>query len=112
MQVIFPYLEEYADGPHKHLELWHGECPEGGVDAYCAAYGYGRGWEVVPFPPKPSDGRTVLYPRDFAIRNQLMIDSKPDMVLGFFLEGAKNRGTQMTIDMAAKAGIPYEEVWE
>jgi hypothetical protein len=111
MQVIFPYLEEYADGPYRHLELWHGECPYGGVDAYVAAYGYGRGWKVVPFPPKPSGGRTALYPRDYAIRDQAMVDAGPDMVLGFFLKGAKNRGTRLTIDMAKTAKLPYREIW-
>jgi hypothetical protein len=111
MGVIFSYIDKYLADSADPPQLWHGECPQGGVDAYAAAYGRGAGYFVRPFPAKPSDGRTQLYPRDFATRNQLMVDKKPDIVVGFFLTGAKNRGTRMTVDMAKIAGIPKEEVW-
>jgi hypothetical protein len=110
--VIFRTLDRFKLPTRDVKELLHGECPFGGVDALAAAYGYGAGWRVRPFPPKPSEGRTAIYPRDYAIRNQKMVDERPDVVLAFFLTGAKNRGTQLTLDMAIKAGIPYEEIWD
>lgn len=111
MQVIFYYLDKFRDAGLE-VELLHGECPLGGVDAYCAAYGHGAGWNVRSFPPKPSNGRTELVPKDYAIRNQAMVDEMPDVVLAFFLHGAGNRGTQMTVDMARKKKLYVEEKWE
>jgi len=108
MGDIFYYLDKFRNAGLE-VELLHGECPLGGVDAYCAAYGYGAGWNVRPFPPKPSNGRTELVPRDYAIRNQKMVDENPDVVLAFFLNGAGNRGTQMTVDMARKKNLYVEE---
>jgi hypothetical protein len=111
MQAIFFYLDKFRDAGLK-VELLHGECPVGGVDAYCAAYGHGAGWNVRAFPPRPSDGRTELYPKDYAIRNQAMVDEMPDLVLAFFLHGAGNRGTKMTVDMAVRKKLYVEEIWE
>ena len=110
MGVIFRYIDYYIELSWDAPELWHGECPEGGVDAYAAAYAYGAGYGVRGFPPVPSDGRTQLYPRDFAIRNQKMIDAGPDILVAFFMPGEKNAGTQMTLDMAKRAGIATKEV--
>lgn len=45
-------------------------------------------------------------------RNAEMIALKPDVVLAFKKRGAGNRGTQHTIDLANKAGIPVLEYWE
>lgn len=38
-------------------------------------------------------------------RNAAMIAEGPDLVLGFFREGATNRGTSMTVKLARAAGI-------
>lgn len=110
MGVIFRYLDLYMSGSWDYPELLQGECPEGGVDAYAAAYCYGAGYGVHSFPAEPSEGQTRLYPRDFARRNQLMVDQSPDVVLAFFLEGAGNKGTQMTVDMAKKKGLFVHEI--
>ena len=109
--VIFRYLDTFNRNIREVIELWHGDCPVGGVDALAAAYGHGAGWLVRPFPPKPAEGRTTIYPRDYAVRNQLMVDGRPNIVLAFFLHGAKNKGTRMTLDMAIAANLPYEEIW-
>lgn len=96
--------EEYEYGwrPHR-IVFHHGECPFGGADLIGASWAAGRGWEVVPHPPLKREGWA------YAKRNQEMIDLNPDYVLGCFLKGAANKGTQMTFDMAKDAGI--EQRW-
>jgi len=43
------------------------------------------------------------------IRNKQMIDEgKPDLVLAFYSEESKSRGTKNTVTQALKAGIPVE----
>lgn len=89
--------------------LLQGCCPVGtdipgslykGVDGIADAYGKQRNWEVQEFPPNPSKG-----PSRFAIRNQQMVDERPDKVLAFFNTKCENRGTQMTFDMAMEAKL-------
>lgn len=79
--------------------LHHGECPYGGADVIAASWASGAGWEVIPHPPEENAGWA------YAARNQKMIDTDPDYVVACFLEGAGNRGTQMTYDMAVRAGL-------
>lgn len=81
------------------VTLHHGECPYGGADLIGASWAAGAGWEVKGHPPLKQEARY------YAMRNQEMIDIKPDYVLAFFLEGAGNRGTNMTYDMAKRAGL-------
>ena len=81
------------------VEFHHGMCPYGGADLIGASWAHGAGWLVVPHPPLRNVGWA------YAKRNQEMIDLNPDYVVACFLEGAGNRGTQMTFDMAEKAGI-------
>lgn len=84
---------------HPIVTLHHGECPYGGADLIASSWASGAGWEVKPHPPLKQEARY------YAMRNQEMIDLKPDYVLAFFLEGAGNRGTNMTYDMAKRAGL-------
>lgn len=93
-------IERMGNKSSQQVELWQGECPYGGVDALSAAYGESRGWIVRSFPPKPSNGHTELRAMDYAKRNRAMVDAGPDVVVAFFLNGAGNRGTQMTYDMS------------
>jgi DNA-binding MurR/RpiR family transcriptional regulator len=44
------------------------------------------------------------------LRNQLMIETKPDLVLAFPLRGS-SRGTMDTVRRAHEAGIAVEVVW-
>lgn len=81
------------------IEFHHGECPYGGADLIGASWAHGAGWKVTPHPPVKREGWA------YAKRNQEMIDLNPDYVVACFLEGAGNRGTQMTVDMAIRAGL-------
>lgn len=81
------------------LELHHGECPYGGADLIAASWADGAGWRVRAHPPIEQKGWA------YAKRNKEMIDLYPDYVVACFLEGAGNRGTQMTYDMAVTAGL-------
>lgn len=98
-------LQAYAEGfyglytDYNSLELHHGECPYGGADLIAASWAHGAGWEVIAHPPIEQKGWA------YAKRNQEMIDLKPHFVVACFLEGAGNRGTQMTYDMAVAAGL-------
>lgn len=81
------------------VRFHHGHCPYGGADLIGASWAHGAGWEIEPHPPLRQIGWA------YAKRNQEMIDLDPDYVVACFLEGAGNRGTQMTYDMAIAAGL-------
>lgn len=81
------------------MELHHGECPFGGADLIAASWADGAGWEVTPHPPEKQIGWA------YAKRNKEMIDLMPDHVVVCYLEGAGNRGTKMTHDMALARGL-------
>lgn len=91
--------EIYEYGASNFFTLHHGECPYGGADLIGASWADGADWEVVAHPPIEQKGWA------YAKRNQEMIDENPDYVVACFLEGAGNRGTQMTYDMAIAAGL-------
>lgn len=118
-EVIAEELQRNTQGywfEYENIELYHGACPYGvdtdspykGVDGHCDALGREFGWEVHPIPAKASTG--FLQARDFAIRNQKLIDTKPDLVIAFFLNGYANRGTAMTVQMARRRGLSVEEI--
>lgn len=81
------------------LVLHHGECPFGGADLIAASWADGAGWQVRAHPPEKREAKY------YAKRNREMIALAPDYVVACFLEGAGNRGTQMTYDMAVAAGL-------
>lgn len=89
---------DYGWAPHT-VVFHHGECPYGGADLIGASWAAGAGWYVLPHPPIKNAAWA------YAKRNQEMIDLNPDYVVACFLEGSGNRGTQMTHDMAVKAGL-------
>lgn len=94
-------IQDYHDmdwSPSPYV-LHHGECPYGGADLIAASWAAGADWEVIGHPAKANAGWA------YAARNQEMIDTNPDYVVACFLEGAGNRGTQMTYDMAVRAGL-------
>lgn len=111
LEVIFHTIDKHCELSWTYPEVIHGMSDKGGVDAYVHAYCRGAGYGVTPYEAKPSDGRTYCIAKDYAKRNRAMVDSNPDLVLAFFLQGAGNRGTQMTVDMAKRAGIRVEEIW-
>lgn len=101
---IWEALHE-IDKAHENERHWtptvlhHGECPYGGADLIAASWADGAGWQVRAHPPIKREGWA------YAKRNQEMIDLMPSYVVACFLEGAKNRGTSMTYDMAIRAGL-------
>lgn len=106
--VVFRHLNRFID---EDVTLLHGACsdPDGtdipgseykGVDGLADLHGRLLGWDVQPNPADRSKG-----PSCFAIRNQKMVDELPDKVLAFFLKGAGNRGTKMTMEMALRKGL-------
>lgn len=104
--VVFRHLNRFID---EDVTLFHGGCGVGtdvqnslykGVDGLADLHGRLLGWDVKPRPADLSKGRTA-----WAIRNQQMVDEMPDKVLAFFLKGAGNKGTQMTMDMALRKGL-------
>jgi hypothetical protein len=108
LEVIFESLDDYLEDSWDLPEMIVGMSPEGGVNTFAYAYAVGCGYGVIPVPAEVSEGRTRPLPWQFAKRNQKMVDMAPDVVLAFFVVGAANKGTQMTVDMAEKAGIKVE----
>jgi hypothetical protein len=92
------------------IELWpwdldeptviHGDAR--GADTLAAGIALDLGFWVEAFPADwQTHGRRAGY-----LRNLLMLDQAPDLVLAFQRNGS--RGTQHTIDQARKRGIPVE----
>lgn len=81
------------------MELHHGACYLGGADLIAASWADGADWDVQAHPAEKPAAWAL------AKRNQEMIDLIPDYVVTCFLEGQKNKGTQMVHDMAIKAGL-------
>lgn len=101
LEKIKDHCEEMADlyWDYREITLHNGECPYGGADLIGASWAAGAGWGVVGHPAEENAGWA------YAARNQEMIDLEPDYVVACFLEGAGNKGTQMTYDMAVRAGL-------
>lgn len=96
----------------KEVILLHGACPVGtdvpgslykGADGLADAHGRLLGWDIRAYVPRPLEGLSRA--QQFARRNQAMVDTRPDKVLAFFLQGAPNKGTHMTIDMSRRKNL-------
>lgn len=82
----------------------HGDCPTG-ADAQADAWARAHARLV---EPHPADWKAFGHAAG-PMRNQAMVDSKPDLVLAFFTPGrehSRSRGTSMTVRMAHVAGLP------
>src|SRR5579859_2100045 len=110
LEVIFKAIDKHLEPSWDAPEMIVGMSDKGGVDTFSYAYAMGCGYGVIPVPAKPSNGRFCV-PRDYAIRNQRMVDMMPDAMLAFFYRGAENKGTQMTVEMAEKAGLYIERYY-
>lgn len=78
--------------------LVSGNCPDG-ADAYCERYAISLGWQLELYPANWNLGKHAGY-----LRNQRMVDSKPEMCIAFIKAGSK--GASMTAKLAEDAGIP------
>lgn len=80
-----------------HVTLFEGGAK--GADSLARAHGLQKGWEIQTFLPKYDlHGTKATH-----IRNQLMVDQKPDLALIFWRN--KSPGTKSTITKAFQAGI-------
>ena len=116
LEAISSILEEYVvitehdfGVDYAPVEMINGMSDQGGVDTYCYMWARGIGWPVDPCPAEVSPGHSRPLPWQYAKRNKLMVDKLPDIVLAFYVEGARNRGTQMTVEMAEAKGIPVRK---
>lgn len=70
-----------------------------GADSIARSYALNRGWQIRDFPPNyVSFGRTATH-----IRNQQMVDERPDVAL-FFIRDFSS-GTMTTLEKAVKARL-------
>lgn len=96
-EAVYRALAEQTGFEH-NVTLLSGHCPTG-ADAFAERYAKLKGWEI------------ELHPADWdkygkragPLRNQAMVDRKPDLVLAFILNGSK--GASGTVAMARKAGL-------
>lgn len=111
--VIFAAIDKHCENAWHMPEVIIGMSPCGGVDTFAYAYCEGAGYPTTPVEAVPSNGHT-LAPRDFAIRNQKMVDMESDVVLAFITgkdDPRQSRGTKMTVGMAEKAGLYIERYY-
>lgn len=99
---------------YNEILLIHGDCPHPrtyplyqsvdwiGQEVWMDRYGDGWSDFVSIHPPK-RDKKGNATPKDFAIRNQEMVDLLPDLVLAF--PYGESKGTRMTIGMAQKKNL-------
>lgn len=102
-EAIIKAFSEY--GFESKVTLISGACPTG-ADAIAEELAERRGWNIERHPADWQKHGRAAGP----IRNQQMVDRKPDLVLAFILNGSK--GASGTVAMARKAGLRvkvYEE---
>lgn len=112
MRILVTGSRDWADGEaiRKALEpfrspadgslpiLVHGGCPTG-ADALADSCARSWGWETEVYPADWSAHGRAAGP----IRNQRMVDSRPDFCLAFIRNGS--RGATGCVEMAERAGI-------
>lgn len=104
VQVLTEFI--WRKGALLDAVLVHGDCPTG-LDRMA-----GRIWTILgrPVETHPADWETHGKAAG-PIRNKLMVELGADYCIGFFKEGAVNRGTRNCYSLARKAGIDGREVW-
>lgn len=94
VHVINEKLLHEWDGP---MRLIQGRAR--GADAIARSYAVNRGWEVIDYPPDYDQyGKVATH-----IRNQAMVDYRPDVAL-FFIRDFSS-GTMTTLEKAVKARL-------
>lgn len=97
LMQAFNELAKSADEPAPILI--HGDCA--GADSIAARVARRVGWEVIPYPPNK---HVHGVPNCYYIRNQAMVDSRPDVCIAFPMRGSK--GTWDAVRRARAASIP------
>ena len=106
-------LKNLIDAGATEVELWHGAAK--GADAMSEEFfnkiersvreRMGVIIKVKAFPP---DFNKYGSPAAYHMRNQQMVDGKPDVLVAFPRAGEANKGTLSTIKRARDAGIRVE----
>lgn len=100
--ALWDLAEEQADEKGRvRLTLIHGDCRGADKTAANAAFAIGC-FDVEAYP---AEWRNYGKAAGF-IRNKVMLETKPDIVLAFQKNGS--RGTQHVIDRAKEMGIPVK----
>ena len=94
----------WEDLPPSDVTIIHGDCR--GADRIAGHVARRLGMVVVPVPAKWTELGLAAGP----IRNQVMIDMVPDLVLAFHSNLSKSTGTIDTINRAKLARIPFEVI--
>lgn len=103
--IVEQMIEPFKNG--EQVTVVHGGAK--GADKLSGSAVFDYSWVDVEVHPANWDryGKSAGYRR-----NAEMIALNPDVVLAFKKRGSGNKGTQHTIDLATKAGIPVIEYWE
>lgn len=97
-------------GLHKKYDcLMHGDCPTG-ADLMCKVIARGLGYEIIPFPADWDKYGLAAGP----IRNQEMVDAKPDALLWFhgYIKGSKGTKDCIVRAEAARIRVVQAENWK
>lgn len=86
------------------VTIIHGDCR--GADRIAGYVARRLGMTVIPVPAK----WTELGRRAGPIRNQVMIDMGPDLVIAFHSNISQSTGTVDTVNRAKMAGIAFEVI--
>lgn len=89
------------------MTIVHGDCPRG---ADRMAREWCEQWPAISEERHPADWDTYGKSAGYR-RNSEMVSLGADLCIAFVVPG-KSKGTQHTIDLARKAGIPVEEVFQ
>lgn len=82
----------------------HGACR--GADRIAGNAAFNLGYKIVQFPAQWKKYGRAAGP----IRNQRMLDEKPDLVIAFHSNLAESKGTKNMLKIATDAGIPTEVI--
>lgn len=103
LKLMEKHLEEFATLDNVHdITIIHGDAK--GADKAADRIAKKYGWKVERYPADwEAYGKAAGI-----IRNDLMLDLKPDLVMAFW--DGKSRGTKHTIEEAKKRGIKTQVV--
>ena len=97
VQLYTAFTAVFLDARKETVSLVSGNCPTG-ADKMAEDLFEAMGYEVERYPADWSLGKKAGY-----LRNKAMVDSKPDLCVGFVKNNS--RGASMTVKLAQDAGI-------
>lgn len=87
---------------HGPLAVRDGHCPKGGLDQLAHDFAVAHGWPTFRTPAEWNRYGRAAGP----IRNQVMVDTNPDLCVGWPDNLASSKGTKDCLTRAVKAHIP------